>query len=67
VLIENYSHHRGESPDMTVTLTTCTTFNTAPQVINSQSVLKHLTVPLGRNNGMARFTDKNNRNFPFQE
>jgi hypothetical protein len=29
---------------MTVTLTTCTTFNTGPQVINSHRVLKHLTL-----------------------
>jgi hypothetical protein len=62
VLIENYTE--GESPDMTVTLTTCTTFNTGPQVINSHSVLKHLTLPLGRNNGMARFANKSNSNFP---
>jgi hypothetical protein len=46
---------------------TCTTFNTGPQVINSHSVLKHLTLPLGRNNGMARFANKSNINFPFQE
>ena len=52
---------------MTVTLTTCTTFNTGFQVINSHSVLKHLTLPLGRNNGMARFANKSNSNFPFQE
>ena len=51
---------------MTVTLTTCTTFNTGPQVINSHSVLKHLTLPLGRNNGMARFANKSNSNFPFK-
>jgi hypothetical protein len=49
---ENYYYIEGESPDMTVTLTTCTTFNTGPQVINSHGVLKHLTLPpLGRNNG----------------
>jgi hypothetical protein len=36
-------------------------------VINSHSVLKHLTLPLCRNNGMARFTNKSNNNFPFQE
>jgi hypothetical protein len=48
---------------MTVTLTTWTTFNTGPQVINSHSVLKHLTLPLGRNNGMARFANSNS-NFP---
>ena len=65
MLVENYTE--GESPDMTVTLTTCTTFNTGPQVINSHSVLKHLTLPLGRNNGMARFANKSNSNFPFQE
>jgi hypothetical protein len=29
LIIENYTE--GESPDMTVTLTTCTTFNTGPQ------------------------------------
>jgi hypothetical protein len=52
---------------MTATLTTCTTFNTGPQVINSHSVLKHLTLPLGRNNGMARFANNSNSNFPFQE
>jgi hypothetical protein len=52
---------------MTVTLTTCTTFNTGPQVINYHSVLKHLTLPLGRNNGIARFANKSNSNFPFQE
>jgi hypothetical protein len=66
--MENYTE--GESPDMTVTLlTTCTTtFNTGPQVINSHSVLKHLTLPLGRNNGMARYANKSNSsNFPFQE
>jgi hypothetical protein len=50
-----------------MTLTTCTTFNTGPQVINSHSVLKHLTLPLGRNNGMALFANKSNSNFPFQE
>jgi hypothetical protein len=33
-------------------------------VINSHSVLKHLTLPLGRNNGMARFGNKSNSNFP---
>jgi hypothetical protein len=49
---------------MMVTLTTCTTFNTGPQVINSHSVLKHLTLPLGRNNGIARFANKSNSNFP---
>jgi hypothetical protein len=51
-----------------VMLTTCTTFNTGSQVINSHSVLKHLTLPLvGRNNGIARFANKSNSNFPFQE
>jgi hypothetical protein len=65
VLIENYTE--GESPDMTATLTTRTTFNTGPQVINSHSILKHLTLPLGRNNGMARFANKSNSNVPFQE
>jgi hypothetical protein len=53
---------------MTMTLiTTCTTFNTGPQVINSHSVLKHLTLALGRNNGMTRFANKSNINFPLQE
>jgi hypothetical protein len=49
--------------------TTCTTFNTGPQqVINSHSVLKHLTLPLGRNIRMARFANNSNSNFfPFQE
>jgi hypothetical protein len=54
---------------MTVTLTTYTTFNTGPQVINYHSVLKHLTLPLDRNNEMALFANrsKNSKNFPFQE
>ena len=46
MLIENDTE--GESPDMTVTLTTCTTFiNTGPPVGNPHSVLKHLSLPLG--------------------
>jgi hypothetical protein len=42
---------------MTVTLTTCTTLNTGPQVINSHSVLKHLTVPLGSWAGITGWHD----------
>ena len=49
---------------MTVMLTTCTTFNTGPRVINTHSVLKHLTLPLGRNNGMAWFANKATATFP---
>ena len=46
MLIENDTE--GETPDMTVTLTTCTTFiNTGPPVVNPHSVLKHLSLPPG--------------------
>jgi hypothetical protein len=54
---------------MTVMLTTCSTFNTGPRVINSHSVLKHLTLPLGRNNGMWNnlLIKATAANFPFQK
>ena len=66
MLIENYTE--GESPDMTVMSTTCTTFNTGPRVINSHSVLKRLTIPLDRNNGMWNnlLMKATAANFPFQ-
>ena len=51
-------------------LTTCSTFNTGPRVINSHSVLKHLTLPLGsRNNGMWNnlLIKATAANFPFQK
>jgi hypothetical protein len=71
LIIENYTE--GGSPYMTVTLTTCTKFNSLTQALIKWSILIiafssiWLYHWLGRNNGMARFANKSNINFPLQE